>query len=317
MFDVACIGILVADVICKTVDTIPESGKLGFVDSLRLYNGGCAMSAAIDLSILGAKPAILGKIGNDGFGLHLKHVLEKENIDTAGLVLDDAVDTSASVVLVESSGERTFLHCKGANAAFTDRDINFDVIENSKIVFVAGTMLMDEFDGEPCARVLKRAKEMGKVTALDTAWDDSGRWMKVLAPALPYVDYFIPSIEEACELSGETDPDRIADVFFDHGVSHVAIKMGSRGSYCRESRASKGEIIPRFSVQAVDTTGAGDSFCSGFLYGISIGLSMRDACILGNAVGAHCVMEVGATTGIRPYAEIQKFIAERTVPQTV
>lgn len=312
MYDIACIGILVADVICKTVDKIPDSGKLGLIDSLRLYNGGCAMSAAADLAILGAKTAILGKIGNDGFGMHLKKVLDEYEVNTDGLVVDPTVDTSASVVLVESSGERTFLHCKSSNAAFTDEDVNFDVIADSKIVFVAGSMLMDGFDGEPCARVLKKAKEMGKITALDTAWDDSGRWMDILGPALQYVDYFIPSIEEAIELSGETDPDKIADVFFDYGVKHVAIKMGSKGSYYRESRDAEGKIIPRFTVDAVDTTGAGDSWCSGFLYGLSIGLPMKDCCTVGNAVGAHCVQAVGATTGIRPYAEIKRFIEERS-----
>ncbi len=218
MYDVTCVGILVADVICKPVDTIAERGKLGFIDSVKLFNGGCAMSAAIDLSILGSKTAIIGKLGDDGFGAYLKDVLDKHSVNTDGLVMQKDVDTSASVVLVDSGGERTFLHCKGANDEFSDADVNFDIISNSKIVFVAGSMLMSKFDGEPCARVLKKAKEMGKITALDTAWDDSGRWMRVLAPALKYVDYFIPSVEEARELSGEIQPSKIADVFFDNGV---------------------------------------------------------------------------------------------------
>ncbi len=311
MYDVACIGILVADAICKEVNELPETGKLGFVNSLKLYNGGCAMSAAIDLSILGASSAIVGKIGNDGFGVYLKSVLENKAVDTKGLVLDEDADTSASVVLVDGNGERTFLHCKGANDEFCYDDVNFDVVCNSKIVFVAGSMLMNKFDGEDCAKTLKKAKESGCITALDTAWDDSGRWMKILAPALKYVDYFIPSIDEAIELAGgETDPAKIADCFFDLGVSHVAIKLGSEGCYCRESKDSEGVFIPSFKRKAVDTTGAGDSWCSGFLYGLSVGKSMEESCLIGNAVGAHCISAVGATTGIRPYAEIEKFINE-------
>lgn len=312
MFDIACIGILVADVICKTVDKIPERGKLGFVDSLKLYNGGCAMSAAIDLAILGSKTAILGKIGDDGFGTYLNGVLAQHKVNTDGLIVDPTVDTSASVVLVDSGGERTFLHCKGSNDALHEEDIDFSVIEQSKLVFVAGSMLMNNFDGEPCAHVLERAKKMGKITALDTAWDDSGRWMKVLGPALRHVDYFIPSIEEAQELSGETDPEKIANVFFDAGVKHVVIKLGKNGCFFKESRESAGKTLPTFPGKPVDTTGAGDSFCSGFLHGISIGLSMEEACILGNAVGTHCVMSVGATTGIRPYAEMKEFIEKNS-----
>jgi len=312
MYDVACVGILVADAICKEVNKLPEKGKLALIDSVKLYNGGCAMSAAINMSVLGSKTAMIGKIGDDGFGSYLKGVLVDKNVNIDGLVVEKGGDTSASVVVVDSSGERSFLHCKGTNNTFCYDDVNFDVIENSRIVFVAGAMLMSKFDGEDCAKMLKKAKEMGKITALDTAWDDSGRWMDILGPALQYVDYFIPSIEEAIELSGETDPDKIADVFFDYGVKHVAIKMGSRGSYYRESREAEGKYVPRFTVEAKDTTGAGDSFCAGFLYGLSIGLPMRDCCVLGNAVGAHCVQAVGATTGIRPYAEIKKFIEANT-----
>lgn len=171
---------------------------------------------------------------------------------------------------------------------------------------------MPAFDGEGCAQMLKKAKGMGKCTVLDTAWDDAGRWMDVLEPALKYVDYFIPSIEEAEKLSGETDPDRIADVFFDKGVKSVVIKLGKRGCYLRETYESEPQYFPAYtSVKAVDTTGAGDSFCSGFLYGLANGFSLPEACRLANAVGAHCVMATGATTGIQPYAEIQKFIEEQ------
>ncbi|MBQ4545155.1 MAG: carbohydrate kinase family protein [Oscillospiraceae bacterium] len=312
MYDVACVGILVADAICKEVNKLPEQGKLNLINSVKLYNGGCAMSAAIDMAVLGSKTAIIGKIGDDGFGSYLKSVLIDKNVNIDGLVVEKGADTSASVVIVDSSGERSFLHCKGTNDTFSYDDVNFDVIENSRIVFVAGSMLMNKFDGEDCARVLKKAKEMGKVTALDTAWDDSGRWMEVLKPALEYVDYFIPSIEEAIELAGgECDHDKIADCFFDCGVKHVAIKVGKKGCYCRESKESKGVYIaPFIRENPVDTTGAGDSWCSGFLHGIAIGKSMEEACLIGNAVGAHIIMEVGATTGARPYEEIAKFIEE-------
>lgn len=312
MYDVACVGILVADAICKEVKKLPERGKLNLIDSVKLYNGGCAMSAAIDLAVLGSKTAMIGKIGDDGFGQFLKSVLVDKGVNIDGLVEEKGGNTSASVVLVDDGGERSFIHCKGTNDTFCYDDVNFKVIEDSRIVFIAGSMLMSAFDGEDCARVLKRAKEMGKITALDTAWDDSGRWMEVLKPCLPYVDYFIPSIEEAIELAGgETDHAKIADFFFDCGVGHVAIKVGKDGSYCRESRESEGVYVaPFIQKNPVDTTGAGDSWCSGFLHGIAIGKSMEEACLIGNAVGAHIIMSVGATTGARPYAEIDKFINE-------
>lgn len=312
MYDVACIGILVADCIAKTVDELPEAGKLKKIDSIKLYSGGCAMNAAVDMQKIGANVALLGMVGNDGFGSFLIGELKRNGISTDGIKISDDYSSSASVVVVDSSGERSFLHSTGANAKFTDTDIDFDVIKDSKIVFVAGTMLMETFDGEPCARVLKKCKEMGKITVLDSAWDDSGRWMDILKPCMPYIDYFIPSIEEAEQFAGgKTDLNEIADVFFDYGVKHVAIKAGKKGCFVKESKDSEGKLFPTYmNVKRVDTTGAGDSWCSGFLYGLSHGMTMEESAKFANAVGTHCIMAVGASTGIKSYEEIKKFMEE-------
>jgi sugar/nucleoside kinase (ribokinase family) len=138
---------------------------------------------------------------------------------------------------------------------------------------------------------------MGKITALDTAWDGTGRWMSVLKPALQYVDYFIPSIEEAIELAGgETDHKKIADCFFDCGVSHVAIKVGKDGCYYRESREAEGKYVAPFMREnPVDTTGAGDFYAAGFLYGLTQGLDLRQCGTIG-AVTAGKVIEIVGTT---------------------
>lgn len=312
MYDVACIGILVADCIAKPVDELPEAGKLKKIESLKLYSGGCAMNAAVDMQKIGAKVSLLGMVGNDGFGSFLISELKNNGISVDGIKISDEYSSSASVVVVDSSGERSFLHCTGANAKFTDTDIDFSVIEDSKIVFVAGTMLMDGFDGEPCARVLKKCKEMGKITVLDSAWDDTGKWMDTLAPCMPYIDYFIPSIEEAEMFAGgEKDVNKIADIFFDYGVKHVAIKVGKDGCFVKESKDSEGKMFPTYThVKRVDTTGAGDSWCSGFLYGLSKDMSIEESAKFANAVGTHCIMAVGASTGIKSYDEIKKFMEE-------
>lgn len=311
MFNVVCIGILVADVITKKVDRLPERGKLGLVDNVQLYSGGCAMSAAIDLAKLGANAALMGCVGNDGFGGFLKQSLTDYSVNIDGLCTTDRADTSASVVLVDSGGERTFLHTRGANGVFTERDIDYSVIEKGKVIFVAGTMLMPSFDGEPCARMLKKAKDMGKITVLDTAWDDTGRWMNVLKPCMPFIDYFIPSIEEARELSKKQQPEEIADVFFDLGVGHVVIKLGKDGCYVRNTKGEEGIYIPTYShIKPVDTTGAGDAFCSGFVYGLSKDMDIVESARLGNAVGTHCVMATGATSGIKHYDEIRAFMED-------
>lgn len=310
MIDIACIGILVADVIAKPVDKIPAAGLLERISSIKIFSGGCAMNAGIDMAKIGLDIAVLGKVGKDSFGDFLESELIKNNIDVRGISRDDELQTSASVVLSASSGERSFLHTVGANGSFCEADVNYDVIADSKIVFVGGTMLMDAFDGEDCAKVLKKAREMGKTTVLDTAWDSKGRWMEVLRPCMPYIDYFIPSVDEAIELSGKEKPEEIADVFFDMGVKKVVIKLGSKGCYGREEKDGEGIFVPSYKVDAVDTTGAGDSFCAGFLTGLSKGLSFKDSMRFANATGAHCVMAMGASTGIKSFDEIYKFMEE-------
>ncbi|MDR0406372.1 MAG: carbohydrate kinase family protein [Clostridiales bacterium] len=311
MYDVACIGILVADIIAKPVDAIPGKGLLGLVDGITLHSGGCAMSASVDMAKLGLKTALLGKVGGDGFGAFMKDTLARYHVNFDGLVTDARNQTSASVVLSDGAGERTFLHCAGANAAFGKEDVNWDVLRQSEIVFVAGTMLMDTFDGAHCAEVLKRCKELGKTTVLDTAWDSKGRWMSVLGQCMPYIDVFVPSIEEAARLSGKTEPKEIADVFFEKGVKRTAIKLGEKGCYLREDKDAAGVFLPPYrNVTVVDTTGAGDSFCAGFLTGLVKGMSFTDCGRFANAVGAHCVSATGATTGIRSFEETLKFMEE-------
>lgn len=313
MLDVVCVGILVADVVVQNIENLPETGMLQPVDRIELFSGGCASNAAIGMARLGLNVAVAGKIGDDGFGCFLKKTLTDEKVNIDSLCVDKNVNTSGSIVIIDKSGERSFLHYKGANAAFSVKDISHSIIEQAEIVFVAGTFLMPEFDGEQCASLLKKAKSMGKITALDTAWDASGKWMNVLRPCMEHIDLFMPSYDEAVCLSGKKEPEEIADVFLDMGVKTAVIKLGHKGCLIKDSSGEK-HYIPAFEgIRAVDTTGAGDSFCAGFLTGIRKGWSLDKCGILANATGAHCVMATGSVTGIKSFEETMNFIKERSV----
>jgi len=308
MIDIACVGVIVADAIAKPVKIIPSKGKLELVDTLSLYTGGCAASAAIDMAKIGINAAIIGKIGNDGFGHFMKIAFNENKVITDGLIVNNSGSTSASLVIVTEDGERSFIHCQGENATLVESDIDYSIIEEAKLVFVAGIMLMAKFDGDECAKFLRRCKEKGKITALDTAWDSTGRWMKVMTSSLPYLDYFLPSFEEAVELSGKTDPEEMADVFLAYGPKIVVIKLGKDGCFIKTQEGEKYNIPTYDRIKAVDTTGAGDSFCAGFLTATVKGKSLYDCGKFGNAVGTHCVMAKGASTGIKSEAEILKFM---------
>lgn len=306
MSDVTCLGILVADVVGKPVDIIPERGKLTLVDRMELHGGGCANNTGIGLAKIGVKTTVIGKVGNDGFGDFMVNSLTKSGVDCAGVVRDNETATSATMVMVHGDGERSFIHYIGANAALTEDDVNWDVVKSSKILHIAGTFLMPSFDGEPTARVLKKAQEMGVTTALDTCWDSKGNWMKLLEPCLQYVDYAVPSIEEARMITGKHDPADVAKVLMDKGVGTVGLKMGSEGCYIRSKDTELS--IPIYKVDAIDALGAGDAFAAGFLAGIVNDWDLERTGKFANATGAFCVTALGATTGIKDQTTVEAFI---------
>ena len=310
MAEVTCLGILVADLVGKPVDKYPDRGKLVLVDQLELHSGGCASSAAVALAKIGVKTAVIGKVGKDGLGDFMIGALEKNGVDTRGVIRDPNVGTSGTMVMVHSDGERSFIHYLGANASLTENDVDFGLLKDTKILHVAGSFLMPGIDGEPTARVLKKAQEMGITTSLDTAWDSKGRWMSLLKPCLEYMDYAVPSIEEARMVTGKDDPADIAKVFMDHGVKIVGLKMGEDGCYIRS--ADEEIRIKKFDVNAVDALGAGDCFAAGFLTGVLNGWDLEKTGRFANAVGASCVMALGATTGVKSLEETLAFMEKNS-----
>lgn len=299
--DVLCLGIFVADLLAKPIEKIPERGKLELFDQMELHTGGCANNSSIGLARLGISAGAMGKIGTDGFGDFVLRRLNENDVDTRGIVRTKEANTSMTFVMIAPDGERTFLHYIGANATISDSDINYDLIKESKILHVAGSFLMPGFDGEPTAHVLKRAKEMGVTTSLDTAWDSQGRWLELIEPSLEYIDIFLPSIDEAAMISGKDKPEEIAQFFLDYGVQIVGLKMGLDGSYVRTKDVEL--QAPAYKVETVDATGAGDAFVAGFLAGMIMDWNLEKTTKLANATGAACVTEIGTTAGLKSLEE--------------
>ncbi len=312
MMKVACVGILVADVIVEPVLSYPEKGVLVPVDSITMHNGGNAMTATINLKKLGVDSAIIGMVGSDIFGEFLKGKLKDAGVNTDGLKTNDKVQTSASVLMIDRDGERSFFHCTGTNAVFSESDIDYGIVKDCDIVFVTGSFLLDSFDGGDTMKFLKKCKELGKTTFLDVCWDAKGKWGELLDMSIPYIDYLMPSIDEAVKLTGKENPEEIADVFVSKGAKNIIIKLGGKGSYLRKEEEKSGKIFSPYYVEnPVDTTGAGDSFCSGFLAEFARGGSLDDCMKIANSAGAHCVMEKGATAGMKTYEEIKRFTEEK------
>lgn len=308
--DVLCLGIFVADLLAKPIERVPERGKLELFDQMELHTGGCANNSSIGLARLGFSGGAMGKVGTDGFGDFVLRRLNENDVDTRGIIRTTEANTSMTFVMIAPDGERTFLHYIGANATISEKDINYDLIKESKILHVAGTFLMPGFDGEPTARVLKKAKEIGVTTSLDTAWDSQGKWLELIEPCLEYIDIFLPSIDEASMISGKDKPEKIANFFLDYGISTVGLKMGLNGSYVRTKDTEL--RVPAYKVETVDATGAGDAFVAGFLAGVVMDWELERTTKLANATGATCVTAIGTTAGLRSLEETIKFCEEKS-----
>lgn len=310
MAEVTCLGILVADVVGKPVDRLPQRGKLELVERMELHTGGCAANVGIALSKLGVDAAVIGKVGDDGFGDFMVSELARHGINPYGIARNGVAATSATMVMVHADGERSFIHYLGANAEFEESDVDFEIIRGSRVLHIAGAFLMPGIDGEPTARILKRAQDSGIITSLDTAWDSTGRWMSVIKPCFQYVDYALPSYDEARMMTGRQEPRDIAQFLMDMGVKTVGLKMGSKGCYIKSADTEL--MIPPYDVDPVDSVGAGDCFVAGFLTGIVRGWDLQQTGRFANAVGGLCVTALGATTGVKSLKETLNFMEEDT-----
>lgn len=302
MPEVVSLGIIVADVWARPVDEWPERGRLGVVAETGISLGGCAANTAVGLARMGVATAVMGCVGADGFGDLVLELLRQDAVDVSGVYRTSAASTSTTLILIDSAGERTFLHCFGADAHLEPSRLNLDLIKSARLLHLGGVLLMPGFDGEPQAQVLAAAKEAGVTTSVDTAWDDTGRWMSAVGPLLPHTDLFLPSLPEAQQLTGLDRPEEMAQALLDLGPSLVAIKMGPEGCYVRT--AEEEVRAPAYPVQVVDGSGSGDAFVAGFLYGHLQGWDLQRTAKFANALGGIATTAPGTTNGIRDYAQV-------------
>ncbi len=311
MKKILCIGGVTTDIILSPVDSLPPPGVLRAVQSASTHVGGCAANAAIDLGKLGVPVALSCQVGQDTLGDFVIEQAGGAGVDTQWIVRGGE-PTTCSIVCVNSQGERCFLYYPGSTSAYSIESLPASPPRDCDIVFVAEALLLDSFDGQPAGEYLARARAQGAYTVMDTAWDPDGVWMPKIQAALPGLDLFMPSLEEAQKLSGKEDPKEIADVFFGIGVKSVIVKLGSQGAYLCPTPEERYTLPAYPGIAVADTTGAGDSFCAGFLCGLANGWDFRACGQFANAVGALCVTKIGASTGVPSMKEVLEFMESHT-----
>ncbi|WP_245581960.1 carbohydrate kinase family protein [Phyllobacterium phragmitis] len=180
----------------------------------------------------------------------------------------------------------------GTAAIFTVADEDLNAALDARVVHVGGTGLLKAFDGEPTVSLLKKAKALGRITTFDLI-QANPETFALVGPCLPYIDYFVPSIEEAGEMAGTLDPREAARFYKARGVKNAILTMGADGVYVSPE---KGEdfVLPAFDIPVSDTTGCGDSFTAGIIVGIIRGWGLREAARFASAVAAKVAMGLGS-----------------------
>ena len=301
---VLCCGNVCYDIPVWPVDSVPW-GKSVWVDEITFSVGGNGANTSYAIAKLGAPVRLTGMVGKDAQGDAILAMLQD-----AGVVSDirrTDEPTTSTVVLVQSSSDRSFVHRPGASRSMTPDLLQYSApgFTHFHLANPFSLPSIREHGGE----VMANARAAGLTTSLDTAWDAKDRWMEDIGPCLPYTDLLFVNDSEAKMLTGSDDPYLAVKVFREHGAKDVVVKVGGRG--CVAFDGDDAFESPGFPVTAKDTTGAGDCFCGAFLASLHRGLPYREAARVANAAGAMNVENLGAAKGIRNWDETQAWILER------
>ena len=297
--DITVIGAAIIDVLAGPVDeSIFEKGSQP-VNSTRLAFGGDALNEAVVLSQLGAKVELISKVGDDEAGKRVLDFLQEKQVDVTKVKIEEGLDTGINIVLVTPEGERMFLtNPNGSLRKLSETDVMEQLDSAADIVCMASMFVSPLLDIPAMERIFQRIKgKPGRILVADMTTAKNGETLADIACLLKYIDYLIPNETEAARLTVETDAYRNAELFIEHGASCVVIKRGKKGCLIR-TKNQQIEIPAYANATLVDTTGAGDSFAAGFLWGLKNGMPLEECGRFGCAVASCTVEKLGANTAI-------------------
>lgn len=329
-----------------------QPGHLLEVGAAAMMTGGPVSNTGLALHKLGIPTRLMGKVGADVFGQAVLRIVESMGTGLAdGMIVDPHSSTSYTVIISPPGIDRIFLHDPGANNTFCAADVNYDQVAMADLFHFGYPPVMQrmyEGSGEELVAIFQRVKALGLTTSLDMAFPDpdspGGRadWSAILRRVLPFVDIFLPSIEELLFMTRRDLYDALAQheggngllrrvtpallsqtsaELIAQGVKIVGLKLGERGLYLRtaplERLAGLGKAAPDdlaawagrelwapcFQVNVTGTTGSGDATIAGFLAALLRGYSPERATTAAVAVGACNVEAPDALSGLRAWEE--------------
>ncbi|MDQ1280965.1 MAG: ribokinase [Thermoproteota archaeon] len=289
-FDVIGFGALNIDRLYR-VDRIAGVGEERFIRGYSETPGGSAANTIVGLARLGHKVGYVGKVGDDSEDELLLNDFKDEGVDTRGIIVSDKFRTGVVIGFVDDSGERTLYVDPGANDSMSLEEVDRKYISNTKFLHLSSFVGEKPFETQ---KFLLQDMPNVKVS-FDPGELYVRRGLAALSPILRRCFVVFPNEDELRLLTGREFIDG-ARTLIELGVKIVAVKLGEKGCYI--TNGDESFLINSYKVNVVDSTGAGDAFCAGFLHGL---LSCRDLRMCGqiaNFIAARKIEKVGAREGL-------------------
>ncbi|SQF97989.1 carbohydrate kinase PfkB [Paucimonas lemoignei] len=297
--NVVVVGSLNMDLVTRA-PRMPVPGETLTGDSFETVPGGKGANQAVAAARLGASVAMIGCVGEDAYGEHLRRALLDEQIDCQGVTTVAGACTGIAAITVDAKGQNAIVIVAGANGCLTpERVQGFDGLLASADVVICQL----EVPTQSVAYALGRARELGKTVILNPA--------PAAAPLpsqwYPLIDYLIPNESEAAVLTGVVvdslaSAETAAKVLLTAGAGKVIVTLGAQGALFASVR---GVVhFPAPQVTAVDSTAAGDTFVGGFAAALAQGRSEIQAIRFAQAAAALSVTRPGAQPSIPTFAEL-------------
>lgn len=306
-FDIVVVGELNADLILSKPQGFPEMGKEKLVGGMLLTMGSASAIFATNIARLGLKVGFIGKLGNDYLGKIVTDTLADRGVDCSGIQVRQDEQTGITVALSypEDYAMMTYM---GAMETFNLDDVDFDYVKRGGHLHFSSYYLQPGMRHR-CAELFKRAKDLGMTTSFDPGPDPEEKYAPDILAVLPYVDVFLPNESEAMNIAHKKDVEAALD-FLSNYASTTVITCGSQGALARSKKKTLRTKV--YTVDPVDTTGAGDSFNCGFLLSWLKDAARLDDCLVtGSACGAIATTRVGGATASPDEKEMMAFIKER------
>ena len=288
--DVVGFGALNLDKLYR-VNTIAAAGEETFVRNLTITPGGSAANTMVGLSRLGAKTGYIGKLADDPEGKYLLKDLHKEKVSVEGIVLSKNGRSGVCIGFIDSSGERALYIDPGVNDNITFDEIDLNYADSSRFLHLTSFVGHTSFDAQ---KALVKNLRMSRV-CFDPGELYATRGLDALNQFLKKTYAFLPNEKELRILTRKNYKEG-AKILLAKGVEMIAVKLGEKGCYVTDGKDRY--LIPIFRSKPQDTTGAGDAFCAGFIYGLLHNRDPYTCGRFGNYVASRCIGKYGARTGL-------------------